>query len=600
MRRVAFLALFSSACVAQDAAWRTDVVAFDWSDHTIAVRADDTSTWLLHGRHVTRLRDDGSLERFPYVLPMKVTPLTHATADGGGGIWFGGGKTPRVVHVTPGTWKVQDAPALDLEVKRGFRMVVHGGELHLTPGGNDLKLLRLAGGKWHERPDLVVVNGPGKFSAGLLSTATGIGVFGDHHIGWLDTSTNRWRPQNDVHVVLRLRPALERGGMSAQDPETGLTFVTLGKGARSLGVADLISRRYFHLTPRLPEGLTDSGETLYVSGRGAARRLNVASIDRKLRWSIPLGGLKRIDHRHRVADAGSPWEVWNSMEWGAHGELIREKDGLANMVVVGRWMYTQRKNLVRRFHLDEKKHSDNMAGHAYGSEWITRGAAMVSDGERRIFMHTGHDRVLWVLDTEARADGRPIDEAGAPALHEMKVTEGAELPEDVGQNTALVWREGRLWAALNQGSRRLWSWEPGESAWKDEGTLPPDVAWDENHDLELLTDGGGLVVVSGKTWARRDAGAWSVGQPLPFAASADGGMAIVDPETRRVLVILGGGTRDAGILDLESGEARMVPGRLPDAVSVHGRRIWILETAGVRYLYLYRGHDSDELWRIAL
>ena len=595
------LAWAACAVAACGQEWRADVVGFDWTGHTIAVRGHGKSAWLLHDRDVTRLDSDGTLERFAYVLPIPVTSLTHATPDGEGNIWFGGGPAGRVFHIEAHTWRVREAPAIGSEVNRGFRLIMHAGELHMTPGRPDLSLKRLREGKWRALPDLVVVNAPGKFSAGLLSIPAGLGVFGDHHVGWLDGETNTWRKKSDVHVVLRVRPALGRGGMSTQDPESGLGFVTLGKGARALGAVDLAGRRYFHLTPRLPAGLSDPGETMYVSGAGATRRLNVVSIDQKVRWSIAVGALVRIDHEKRSADVGSAWEVWNAMAWGSNGELVRETDGLSNMVVVGRWMYTQRKNLVRRFHLDEKRHSENMAGHAYGSEWINRGAAMATDGSSRIFMWTGHDRKLWVLHVGARADGRPVEDAGAPELHEMKVDQGAALPEEVGEVTALAWHGERLWAVFNHETRMLWSWDTVAPAWNREGRLPEGVRLDSAHALELLPDGDGLVVLSGKTWARRGAdGAWQVGRELPFAAASDGGMAVLEPGSRRVLVILGGGSRDGGVLDLASGGAERLAARAPDAVSVHGRRIWLLESAGVRHLYVYRGHDSDELWRIAL
>ena len=72
----------------------------------------------------------------------------------------------------------------------------------------------------------------------------------------------------------------------------------------------------------------------------------------------------------------------------------------------------------------------------------------------------------------------------------------------------------------------------------------------------------------------------------------------IDPATRRVYVVLGGGSRDMGVIDLVTGKARRLSDHLPDAASVYGRRIWVAETAGKRHLYVYRGHDTDELWRI--
>ncbi|NRA95962.1 MAG: hypothetical protein HRU14_07095 [Planctomycetes bacterium] len=169
-------------------------------------------------------------------------------------------------------------------------------------------------------------------------------------------------------------------------------------------------------------------------------------------------------------------------------------------------------------------------------------------------------------------------------------------------NTALCWHDGRMWAILRPEARTVWSWRPGGKAWESICRMPRAVPGGMAYDIELLSDQGGLVLISGDRWARltTESLEWRVGERLPFAAAADGGMAALDPETRRVHLVLGGGSRDMGVIDLRTGSARRLADHLPDAASVHGRRIWITETAGERHLYVYRGHDSDELWRIAL
>ena len=581
--------------------WTVDRIAFDWTDRTLAVPAGE-SAWLLHGAHATRLDRAGKLRRHEGVLPIPVTDRCAVASAGDGTFWLCGGARGRTFLIDPETWNVTESPPLDRPTTRGLRIVVHEGRLYAMAGGADEALMRLGPDGWERMPGGGVVVPLGRHSAGLYSLPGGLAAFGDHHVAWWDAKLRQWRRDNKIWLVLRLRPAALRGGMSAQEKATGLVLLTLGKGSRSLGVADMKTRRYFHLRPRLPGRLRHSGETLYVSGRGVDRRVVVLSLEDRQRWSIPVTELRRIVSADPVADMGSAWEVWNAMPWGGDGELIRERDGLANMVLLDRQLYTQRKNLVRRWHLDAKAHSKNLDGHTYGKPWISRGAAMATDGVGRIFMVTGRDRTTWVLHVHRRQDGRDVAVAGAPAIHEMLVTRGPELPSRPAGNTALCWHQGRLWATLRSGAGNVLAWRPDTQGWERVAQTPDALAIGLTHDVELLPDGDGLIALSGDRWARLSVGdlEWAVGERLPFAASADGGMAVLDPRTRRVYVVLGGGSRDMGVIDLRSGSGRLLEGHLPDAASVFGRRIWIAETAGERHLYLSRGHDSDELWRIAL
>jgi len=577
--------------------WRVESVPFDWTDRTLTAPFGD-HVLLLHGRDGVELSRDGTLRPHLGVLPMPVTERTAVAAAAGGRFWFCGGAAGRTFLINPEDWSHEEIPPLGEVVTRGARLAVREGKLYAIRGGEDRVLRRFDGEAWEALPGDGLLTGLGLHSAGLYSVADGIAAFGDHHVGWWDADEGRWRDKKlKVWVVLRLRPALGDGGMSAQDPATGWVAVTLGKGSRSLGLADLSGRRYFHLRPRLPGLLRHSGETLYVDGRGADRRLVVLSIEDRQRWSIPVASLERIAAPARLADTGSPWTVANAMPWGGHGELIRARDGLGNMVLHGPWVYTQRKNLLRRWNLKTQEHSTNLSGRRFGERWINRGAAMASDGGDRIFMITGWDRTLHVLKAPAAGPAGAADD-----LSEMESGEGPELPVRPSGNSAMVWAGDRLWAVLGPRSRGLFSWKPGEPAWARVADLPRDMTLDLERDLEVLAVGADLVLISGDRWRRFDLArrAWGAGGSLPFSSSADGGAAVVDGVSDRVWVVIGGGSRDLGLLDLKTGEARLLEDHLPDGASVYGRRLWVGEVDGVRALYLYRGHDSDELWRMPL
>jgi hypothetical protein len=67
-----------------------------------------------------------------------------------------------------------------------------------------------------------------------------------------------------------------------------------------------------------------------------------------------------------------------------------------------------------------------------------------------------------------------------------------------------------------------------------------------------------------------------------------------------VYVAIGGGTRDLATIHLESREQKVFKDHFPDTVSVHGRRVYIGELDGSKYLGLFRGHDTAEQWRLKL
>ncbi len=557
-----------------------------WDGPTLTV-TEGSRVLFLHGRDVTIYERQGAAQRLRSALPIEITPLTAAVPGPGRTFYLAGGPASDVFRMSTVDWTVERLPALEIQSGKTLRLAIGPeGSLHAA-SKNIFK--KFKDGPWISLANLTLVSQLGKYSAGLYRAPDGLFAFGDHHLGYYEQRTDRW-----VRLVgiLGFRPALGRGGMSTQHPETGQIYLTLGKGSNTLGcTAGTGERRSFrYLLPRLPIGIDDPGETLFFTRREGYDVLNLVSPSQGVWLSIPEAELTRTAGHFGEA------EGWQSR---AAGELVRERDSIANMVYVPPHVYVQRKNLVRRFHLGTRRYSKNMAGFRYGNLWIGTAAAAVTDGDGQIFLITGNDRKFFALHLRQRADGFPNEEEALLDVEDMLVTEMGSLPENVPGNTALAWMEGRIFALLNADSRKVFEFTPGTNRWSAIADLPRDFPYSAELGTDLLALGGRLLLLSGNrgAWFDLEARRWSTLPPFTFTYSADGGMAIVDVIEQRVYVVIGGGSRDLGIVTLKDGTNILLQDFLPDRVSVHGHRSWIADLADQRYLYIFRGHDSNELWR---
>ena len=573
-----------------------------WSGYTISVPTDK-EIFFLHGKDVEVLHQNGRWARWKNVLPNKVGPFSDATWD------FATGIIVMVGRERPGfrfdfiNKKSTTVDALKLPSIRGTKIVCDSsGTIYCASGGLGNRTFgRVREGSWESLEKSTTVNSLGRYSAGLFRLGdTKLLAFGDHHIGAFNLEEQHW-DENRAYIVMGLRPALDRGGMVSQDPDTYDIYVTLGKSSRSLGVTDVSMRRFFHLKPRLPFLLNEAGRTLYISHHPEGKRLNLLSLEQQAIYSIPLNKLQRIGVDDRLADNQSRWEVWNTNPRGAHGELVRERDSYCNIVFVEPHLYIQRKDLVRQMNIQTMGHSENGAGYRYGKQFIAKGAGLASDGKERLYINNGHDWNFWALELNRRADGKPSKSGKRLEIKEMAVRKLAALPEKPDGNTAITYYRGALYALYQPVTRIVYRYDIERNRWTPQTLVPNKVPYTTEDGVDLLVHGEDLVLLSGGWMAKyRPETGWSKPTKLSFTHTADGGMAAVDNRANIIYVAIGGGSRDLGMITLMDGGSEILPDFFPDVVSVHGRRMMVIDEDDGRYLYIYRGHDTNELWRIAI
>jgi hypothetical protein len=580
---------------------RRDLGERAWSGYTIAVSTGET-VYFLHGRNVEVLGAGGEWERWDDVLPRPVGPFSDAAWDWGDGVVVvvGGGEAGFRLDLR--TRQAEEIPGLAVPSLWGTRVACDSaGTAYCAQGGRTRGFGRVSGRGWAVLEESNTVNALGAFTGGLFRFRDrGLLAFGDHHIGLFNLESGKWLA-NRVHMVMGFRPAADRGGMVCQDPDTYDLYVTLGKGSRSLGVADVQSRRFFHLRPKLPVALWDWGRTLFVTGGSDGKRLNLLSLAGRVIYSIRMEGLHRIGEGDRLADEGSRWEVWNTSPRGSHGELVREKDSVCNVGYVGDYVYVQRKNLVRRFDRRTLAWSENGAGHKYGRYFLAPGAGLCTDGGDRFYLCTGHDQKFYALELKRPVDPQTAAAPGELDIKDMAVTELASLPEACAGNTPMAYYRGGVYALFDPVTRVVYRYDVGVNRWDAATVVPSGVRYTTTEGADLVVSGDELLLVSGGWVARyRPEEGWGEPVRLCFTHTADGGMAVVDSVAQLVYVAIGGGSRDLGLVSTGEGRSAVLEEFFPDPVSVHGRRMGVIREEDGRYLYIYRGHDSAEFWRTSL
>ncbi len=585
---------------------RIDVRDRLWSEYTHAIaRGDDV--FFLHGNDLDVRRGDGRWERFGDVLPAVVGPFAAAALDPHGRIVVavGGGKPG--FRLDPDTRESAPVPALALETKRGARLAIgDDGVVYCALGGRGKEFGCVEVDRWVSLPDVVTVNPIGGYSSGLFRFEDLIIAFGDHHGNAFDVEKREWWPKAKLFKQLGFRPAHDRGGMVTQDPEEKNLFMTLGKDSRALGVLDVHKPAFYHLRPRLPFGVRDVGSTLYVTGRGADRRLNLLSQEQGAIFSIPILGLKRIGVDDNLADDGSRFEVWNSTKHGGSmGDLARERDSVCNLCFIEPYVYIQRKNILRRVHYRTVKFSAPQAGDRYGEEFASVGSALCYDGESRIFLFNGFDDELFAIDVRGDGGGGEdlsgISDLSVTKLAPVPVYFGTSSRDGRGNNTAMVFFQGEVYALFEPTMPNVYRMNPERNTWSLETVLPAGVRYTREDGVDFHVDGDRIILLSADTlcsYSPRDG--WGEARTVPFRYSSDGGMSAFDAETRKLYVAIGGGSRDLGVIHLDTGAGTLLRESFPDNVAVHGRRIFIASESGTKYLYIWRGNDSAEMWRVPL
>lgn len=600
----------------QPAAWeRIPLGKNAWTGFTHAVGIGEDA-YFLHGRNIEHRRPDGTWDRWEDVLPHPVGPFSAARQDSNGNIVIvPGDKKPAFVFEPRTRRVVKTYPALAIKTDRGCQLALDADNVpHVAIGGRSKSWGRVVDDRWEELPAINTVTPLGMFSAGLFFAGDRFIAFGDHHVNNYFITSTSWPHKSKLFTQLGIRPALDRGGMGCQDPETGTVCLTLGKGSRSLGLVLIPNATYYHLRPRLPFGLWDEDRCLYVSGKGERKRLNLLSrregalfrIRVSSLYSIGTGGDKR-------AEAGSPWVVWNTSQAGSHGDLARERDSICNLVFIERFLYVQRKNIVRRIDYESIAHSKTQAGYSYGSKFATMGAGFCYDGSERVYICNGYSRDFWVLELRRNRNAPNVRTDKLVDIPEVLTRQLHPLPlhtysstheinnDNGGGNTAMACHAGDVFAVFDPVTRVLRRYSLKQNHWFLEAVLPTGLPYDNRSGIDMFSHGGRLWVLSkNKLTSYSKQTGWAPVEDLNFEYSSDGGMACFDPETQMVYVALGGGSRTLATVHLPSREQKVLEKHFPDAVSVHGRRIYIGRLKGKKYLSIFRGHDSSEHWRMVL
>ncbi len=313
-----------------------------------------------------------------------------AAASDASGIYFLGGEEPRLYRLEPDGLGLTALAPIPQRPRRGARLTADGrGNLYAVVAGGHPKeggsksffRYQITADRWQRLSDVESVNNPGRYSSGLHHVGGSLYTYGDHHVARYDIAAGTWQV---LFYVMRYRPFLERGGMSAVDPETHSIYVTLGGESNSLGV--LSAEATFHyLRPRLPLALGEPGETLFVAGAGSGKRLYLLSNRERAIYSIATEALSRIGapEAGKAADHDSPWEIQNVYRGGAHGGLFRHRDSYGSGAYLAPYFYYQRKNVLRRVDPLTSWVSPHKGVYKFHREFSTREAAITSDGENR-------------------------------------------------------------------------------------------------------------------------------------------------------------------------------------------------------------------------
>lgn len=613
---VAVLLTCALPAQAKQAAWeRIPLGEHAWNGFTHAVGIGEDA-YFLHGRTIEHRRIDGTWDRWDDVLPDPVGPFSAARQDSKGNIVvLPGDLKPGFVFDPRTKTVIRTYPALALRIDRGCQLALDDKDVpHVAVGGRNKNWGRVVNGKWEDLPSLNTVTPLGKYSAGLFFAGSRFIAFGDHHVNKYDIATKTWPHKGKLYCQLGFRPALDRGGMGCQDPETGAVCLTLGKGSRSLGFVLLTTATYHHLRPRLPFALFDPDRTLYITGTGARKHLNLLSRREGALFRIRVASLICIGtNGDKRAEVGSPWVVWNSSNAGSHGDLSRERDSVCNLVFVEKFIYLQRKNIVRRINFKTINHSKSQAGFKYGKKFATMGAAFCFDGRDRIYICNGYNRDFYSLELR-RTTAAPTVNTGklidipdvlTRTLHPIPLNTysgSGEIDNDNGGgNTSMVCHGADVFALFDPVTRIMRRYSLKRNMWFLETVLPAGLPYDNRSGIDMFSHRGRIWVLSKNklTSYSRKTG-WAEIEDLGFEYSSDGGMACFDPETTMIYAALGNGSRSLATMHLTSRESKVLENYFPGPISVHGRRIYIGRLEGKKYLAIFRGHDSAEHWRMEL
>jgi hypothetical protein len=579
---------------------------------TVSVEVEE-DVYFFHGNKLS-IYDPGSdsWDHRPEENPYLVDEMFSATFDGHGSVYILTGKTAGFYVFDIKQNKYTELAAMPSPIAIGVRMVSDGDRYIYAATGINSKAIEqnilyrydISSEEWESLGKIKSVNMLGRYSSGLSFWEGTLYAWGDHHVSYFDPITKQWG--KEIYYPMRYRPALGNGGMYTVDQKAGLIFVTLGQESNSLGVLTLATKGFYYLSPRLPFLLGDGDDTLFLTEVNQQQRLNVLSGNQKAIYSIELGALNRIDNKvdNSAADIGSSWKIHNIGARGAGGELIRHTDSFTNMIFAPPYVYNHRKNILRRFDLSSGWFSwvggccgPHGAEFKFHKKFITSGAGSAFDAKRYIYLYSGHDQQFFRVDLWGGKVPTNEEELKNPqaAAEDMLVEMLAELPEQPSSNTAITYHDGAVWAVFDPEKRNLYRYDVSDNTWVKVVGLPDNAVYDTKHGFVLASSGKQLFLFAKDTlYAYDNSGGWEAGRSFGFSFYEDGGMVAFDSNSNKFFVAVGNSTTSLGVVYPGEGESGLLAIEFPDVVSVAGQRMFI--NAGE--LYIGRGHNSAEIWRI--
>jgi hypothetical protein len=479
---------------------------------------------------------------------------------------------------------------------RGAALTVFNGKVYALRGAlsRDFFVYDPATNAWTQLPkvggDKVSVVGCGFTSGFLVADATYVYAWPDHHIQRFDPKTGEWFER--TWTSMGFRPNCD-GGAFAFDDETKLLYAAQGMNSRSLGVYDPPKQGpgFKQLRPRLPEPLYGEGSRGAIATTDGVKRLYVYAPKPGNRlWRIALSDLDPIDGARREADVGSPYETFHEDNGSS---LVRRPGPSGIEGVLG--AYKDRFFFMRldglRLCDPVKDEWSSYPGSQLGSK-MSPGPFGVHDGGDYVYYSTGG----------GAAKAKAVFGRMNPTTKETLELPPPPKPFGRGSRAARV---GSVLYALRGGAERdVFRFDMASNVWSTIAPLPKEAAGPGAVASGLVADGTTLYAFPDETIysldvSRPDA-AWTKVATAAWCCGIDGGMTALDDVGRAIYMIRGDVTRDIGRLDLKTGLFEVLKPDLPDVVSVEGERAVVRESDGERRLFVMRGHDTHEIWRVPL
>ena len=490
---------------------------------------------------------------------------------------------------------------------RGGALAYADGKVYALRGnfGGEFFVYDLARSTWSQLPNIgkrdeakglkdVKVVGAGYTTGFLLANRGYVYAWPDHHVQRFDVATGTWFER--TWTSFGYRPNCD-GGSFAFDPETNLLWTAQGMDSNAIGVWDPIKQGpgFNLLRPRLPEPLHGEGSRAAIAKVGGKKHLFIYAPEPGNRlWRIPLDRLQPVNRTSRAADLDSPFATFHEDNGSS---LVRRPGPTAIEGVLG--VFKEKFFFMRLEGLrvcdPVRDQWTDYPGTSLGSQ-MTPGAFGVWDGGDFVYFSTGTG------DDNPKRPKPHLFGRMNPLTKESKTL--APMPARPGRGSRATLVAGKLWILRGGATRDVFAFDLATGAWSTGPALPAEAAAPGAVGSGLAAEGNLLYAFPDEQVWKLDvtnaSAGWTKSVRLPWRIAVDGGMTAADAVGRAIYVIRGDVSRHYGRFDLATGTFSRLGPDLPDVVSVEGERAVVRESDGKRSLFIMRGHDSHEIWRVAL